>query len=80
MKSQKDVVILLLLKKQNCRSVFHDQLRGTDSLWPPFYDGRAIVTDSYRDHRVGVSLEENKKRFNQAKESGDNSSRGVVWS
>ncbi|KAI6390674.1 hypothetical protein MCOR23_009431 [Pyricularia oryzae] len=62
------------------KSVFHDQLRGTDSLWPPFYDGRAIVTDSYRDHRVGVSLEENKKRFNQAKESGDNSSRGVVWS
>ncbi|TLS28453.1 hypothetical protein PpBr36_01900 [Pyricularia pennisetigena] len=62
------------------KSVFHDQLRGTDSLWPPFYDGRAIVTDSYRDHRVGVSLEENKKRFKQAKEAGDDASRGVVWS
>ncbi|KAI6363423.1 hypothetical protein MCOR25_005915 [Pyricularia grisea] len=62
------------------KSVFHDQLRGTDSLWPPFYDGRAIVTDSYRDHRVGVSLEENKKRFKQAKEAGNDASRGVVWS
>lgn len=47
--------------------------------WPDVYDGRAVMHPSYRDQKDGVSLEENTKRFNAAKEAGD-LSRMVTWS
>ncbi|KAH8902376.1 2-nitropropane dioxygenase [Coniochaeta sp. PMI_546] len=59
------------------KSTFHDDILGT-TVWPGFYDGRAIVNQSYEDHSSGVPLEENLKRFNAAKEAGDNS-RMVTW-
>lgn len=59
------------------RSTFHDDLNRT-SIWDKFYDGRAIVTDSYRDYKSGVSLEENLEKLNAANAAGDNS-RQVVW-
>lgn len=43
------------------------------------YDGRAIITESYRDHASGVSLEENRAKFGAAKDAGDDS-RQVTWS
>lgn len=48
-------------------------------MWPPLYDGRAIVTDSYKDHTSGLSLEENKSKLKAANTAGDHS-RQVVWS
>lgn len=60
------------------KSTFHDDILGT-TVWPKMYDGRAIITDSYRDHESGVSLEENRARFGAAKDAGDNS-RQVTWS
>lgn len=60
------------------RTTFHDDIQGT-TFWPKLYDGRAIRGSSYEDHAKGVSLEENLKLFNEAKEKGDNS-REVTWS
>ncbi|ROW00846.1 hypothetical protein VMCG_06557 [Cytospora schulzeri] len=60
------------------KSTFHDDVLGI-GIWPKMYDGRAIITDSYRDHASGVSLEENKAKFEAAKDAGDDS-RQVTWS
>lgn len=60
------------------RSTFHDNIVGT-TIWPALYDGRAIITDSYKDHTSGVPLEENKAKFSAAGNEGDNS-RQVTWS
>ncbi|KAM7199377.1 hypothetical protein V8F20_005772 [Naviculisporaceae sp. PSN 640] len=60
------------------KSTFHDDIQGT-TIWHPIYDGRAIRGSSYEDHAKGMSLEENLKLFNEAKEKGDNS-RAVMWS
>ncbi|KUI74242.1 Nitronate monooxygenase [Cytospora mali] len=60
------------------RTTFHDDILGT-SVWPKTYDGRAILTDSYRDHAAGLSLEENRAKFGAAKDAGDDS-RQVTWS
>ncbi|OIW29167.1 2-nitropropane dioxygenase [Coniochaeta ligniaria NRRL 30616] len=59
------------------KSTFHDDILGT-KVWPEFYDGRAIVGQSYQDHASGVSFEDNLQRFNAAKEAGDDS-RMVTW-
>lgn len=61
-----------------CRSTFHDDVLGT-TIWPALYDGRAIITDTYRDHTSGLSLEDNKEKFRAANEAGDDS-RLVMWS
>ncbi|KAI0378695.1 FMN-dependent 2-nitropropane dioxygenase [Hypomontagnella monticulosa] len=60
------------------KSQLHDQVQGNMS-WPDLYDGRAIVTPTYQDHRAGVPLDENAKRLKMAKEAGD-TSRAVTWS
>lgn len=62
----------------NNRSFFHDDIQGT-TLWPKFYDGRAIISDSYRDHTSGVPFDENKGKFSEAAKAGD-ASRQVTWS
>jgi nitronate monooxygenase len=59
------------------RSTFHDEILGT-TIWPGFYDGRAIVGQSYEDHLTGMSIEDNLKKFKEAKEAGDDS-RMVTW-
>ena len=60
-----------------CRTTFHDEILGT-TVWPKFYDGRAVVGDSYKDHSAGLSMEDNLKKFQAAKEAGDDS-RMVTW-
>ncbi|CAJ2506704.1 Uu.00g078900.m01.CDS01 [Anthostomella pinea] len=60
------------------KSQLHDHVQGNMS-WPDAYDGRAVIHPSLQDEQAGVSLEENTKRFNAAKESGD-LSRMVTWS
>ncbi|KAI0844523.1 inosine monophosphate dehydrogenase [Daldinia vernicosa] len=60
------------------RSQVHDHITG-EIHWPEIYDGRAIVTPTYHDHVAGVPLDENAKRLNAAKDSGD-VSRLVTWS
>ncbi|OTB11884.1 hypothetical protein K445DRAFT_26141 [Daldinia sp. EC12] len=60
------------------KSQLHDHVDG-EMTWPEIYDGRAIVTPTYRDHVAGVPLEENQKRLSAAKKSGD-VSRLVTWS
>lgn len=60
------------------KSQLHDQVQGNMD-WPDLYDGRAVVTPTYRDHRAGVPLDENAKRLKAAKEGGD-TSRMVTWS
>ncbi|KAI1373030.1 FMN-dependent 2-nitropropane dioxygenase [Hypoxylon crocopeplum] len=60
------------------KSQLHDHIQGNMS-WPDIYDGRAIITPSYRDQKAGVSFDENTKWFKAAKEGGD-LSRMVTWS
>ncbi|KAI2609187.1 FMN-dependent 2-nitropropane dioxygenase [Hypoxylon sp. NC1633] len=60
------------------KSQLHDHIQG-NMTWPDVYDGRAIVTPTYDDHRDGVSLDENTRRFNASKDTGD-LSRMVTWS
>lgn len=60
------------------KSTFHDDVLGT-TIWPALYDGRAIITDTYRDHTSGLSLEENKEKLRAALEAGDDT-RLVTWS
>ncbi|KAK9423876.1 putative 2-nitropropane dioxygenase [Seiridium unicorne] len=60
------------------KSQLHDHVQGNKE-WPDVYDGRAVVHPSYRDHQAGISLQENERRFQTAKEAGD-LSRTVTWS
>ncbi|KAL8421625.1 hypothetical protein RB596_002412 [Gaeumannomyces avenae] len=60
------------------KSDFHDQVRGTIDIWPAFYDGRAIISQSYRDHLAGVPVEEVISRYDAASATGDKS-RMVSW-
>ena len=57
------------------RSTLHDAILDRGDLWPLTYDGRAIVTDSYRDAIAGMPLEENVKQHKHAVEMGDMSRR-----
>ncbi|KAI1338275.1 FMN-dependent 2-nitropropane dioxygenase [Xylariaceae sp. FL0016] len=56
----------------------HDHVQGNME-WPDMYDGRAVVHASYHDHKAGVPLKDNTKKFKDAKEAGD-VSRMVTWS
>jgi len=59
------------------RSTIHDDIQGTP-IWPSLYDGRAIMGDSYHDHEAGLSMAENIKKYQDAKQSGD-VSRSITW-
>jgi nitronate monooxygenase len=59
------------------KSTIHDDIQGTP-IWPTLYDGRAIIGDSYRDHAAGVPMEDNIKKYQDAKQSGD-VSRAITW-
>ncbi|KAL7625961.1 hypothetical protein AAE478_002730 [Parahypoxylon ruwenzoriense] len=60
------------------KSQLHDHIQGNMS-WPDIYDGRAVITPTYRDQVSGVPLDENTRRYNAAKEA-DDISRMVTWS
>jgi nitronate monooxygenase len=60
------------------RSTFHDQILGT-TVWPAYYDGRAIVTRTYEDHINGMPIEKNTERYNEAKANEDGEIL-VTWS
>jgi nitronate monooxygenase len=53
------------------RSSIYDTLRGTTG-WPEEYGGRGVVNKSYYDALSGMSLDENKKLYNEAVKMGDN--------
>jgi nitronate monooxygenase len=48
----------------------YDQLRGTTD-WPPGYGGRGIINQSYTDSLGGMTLEDNKKLYDEALKLGD---------
>ncbi len=48
------------------------------NVWPTDYDGRAIIGRSYEDDAAGMSLEENRRKYETAKESGD-APRMLLW-
>ncbi|KAF2433294.1 2-nitropropane dioxygenase [Tothia fuscella] len=52
------------------RSSVYDTLRGTTE-WPKEYGGRGVVNKSYHDSLSGMSLEENKKLYDEAVGKGD---------
>ncbi|KZP07634.1 hypothetical protein FIBSPDRAFT_875299 [Athelia psychrophila] len=58
------------------KSTVHDDIQGT-ALWPPPYDGRAIIGASYKDFTAGVSIEDNIAKYKNAGE-GD-LSRKILW-
>jgi nitronate monooxygenase len=64
------------------RSNIFDKLRGP-SIWPTGYNGRAVVSTSYREFLEGVSVEDLRKRTKEA-EGGSKKDYGVqgrsaVW-
>ena len=52
------------------RTKVYDQLRGTTE-WPGRYGGRAVINQSYLDHTAGVSMEENKRLYEEFLKQGD---------
>jgi hypothetical protein len=58
------------------RSAVMDHISGRP--WPAPYDGRAIITDSYKDHLAGLSVDENSSKYTKAVEVGDHS-RNIIW-
>ncbi|EHL01299.1 putative Nitronate monooxygenase [Glarea lozoyensis 74030] len=64
------------------RSQVFDELRGP-TIWPTGYDGRAVVSASYRDHLTGASIEELRSKTRQAEEKNGKDygvqGRSAVW-
>jgi nitronate monooxygenase len=52
------------------RSNLYDVLRGIMG-WPKVYDGRGVANRSYLDAQAGMSEEENKKRYEEEMQKGD---------
>jgi nitronate monooxygenase len=52
------------------RTRVFDTLAGRED-WPGAYDGRSIVNGSVRDDEAGVSVEENRRKFEDALRMGD---------
>lgn len=59
------------------KSVRHDVFQSTD-VFPRQYDGRAVIGISYEDSRDGVSDEEVIRRYNEARNAGEDQRR-TVW-
>lgn len=64
------------------KSKLFDNVRGPN-IWPEAYDGRSLVTESYRDHVAGVDIAEVRSRHNKAAEGDDQgfgkTNRSNVW-
>lgn len=52
------------------RGKLYDTLRGTTD-WPQRYGGRGVLNESYRDAAKGMSVEENKRLYDNALKMGD---------
>ncbi|KAK5075905.1 hypothetical protein LTR70_009884 [Exophiala xenobiotica] len=52
------------------RTKLYDQLRGTTQ-WPAHYNGRGILNQSFHDSLSGMSIEDNKKLYEEAMKQGD---------
>ncbi|MCJ1339979.1 hypothetical protein MMC09_005272 [Bachmanniomyces sp. S44760] len=52
------------------RTNVYDRLRGTTD-WPPTYNGRGIINQSFLDDKSGLSIEENKEMYIEALRDGD---------
>ena len=52
------------------RGKLYDSLRGTTD-WPLRYGGRGVLNKSHRDAAQGMSLEENKRLYDEAVQKGD---------
>lgn len=52
------------------RTKLYDSLRGTTG-WPVTHNGRGVINRSFQDAMDGMSLEDNKKLYNQEMEKGD---------
>lgn len=52
------------------RTKVYDQLRGTTE-WPKAYGGRSVINQTILDHRAGLSMEENKKLYEEYSKKGD---------
>ena len=53
------------------RTSVYDILRGTTG-WPDKYNGRGIINQSFLDAQDGMSIEDNKRFYNEALQKGDN--------
>ncbi|KAE9366157.1 NPD-domain-containing protein [Stipitochalara longipes BDJ] len=51
------------------RTTVYDRLRGTVG-WPEAYNGRGVLNQSFRDHECGMSIENNKKLYEDAMKLG----------
>ncbi|CAM6108359.1 unnamed protein product [Calypogeia fissa] len=65
------------------RSKIFDQLRGP-SVWPVLFDGRGVVTESYKDYVNGVEVEEIRRRHAEAVKGEDagfrpGNARSTIW-
>lgn len=64
------------------RSKLFDNVKGPN-VWPDAYDGRSLVTESYRDHLAGVGIEQVRDRHNKAVQGQDSgfgkTNRANVW-
>lgn len=52
------------------RGKLYDTLRGTTD-WPQHYGGRGVLNETYRDAASGMSVEENKRLYDEALKKGD---------
>ncbi|KAI6838703.1 inosine monophosphate dehydrogenase [Hortaea werneckii] len=52
------------------RGKVYDALRGTTD-WPEWIGGRSVLNESWHDHGRGMSLEENKRLYEEALKKGD---------
>ncbi|EMC91352.1 hypothetical protein BAUCODRAFT_80472 [Baudoinia panamericana UAMH 10762] len=52
------------------RGKLYDTLRGTTD-WPLHYGGRGVLNESHRDAEKGMSVKENKRRYDEALKLGD---------
>ena len=55
--------------RNTVRTSVYDQLRGTR--WPPQFNGRGIINQSYLDAQNGMIADENKKLYEEALRKGD---------
>jgi nitronate monooxygenase len=66
------------------RDKVFDELRGPN-IWPVEYDGRSIVTTSYKDSKSGVGLEEVRTKLAAVEKSGsmgfgaEGEKRATIW-
>ncbi|KAJ5169042.1 Aldolase-type TIM barrel [Penicillium canariense] len=59
------------------KSTSHDVFQSTD-VFPRQYDGRAVIGISYHESQSGASDEEVIRRYNEAKDKGEDHRR-TVW-